>query len=744
MGSGFRLLLLLLLTGVWVQGQVPRKRIGVALAGGGAKGLAHIGVLQWMQEHRIPIDAIAGTSMGGLVGGIFAAGRNADEVRQFADEIDWDVALGPGATYYDLSFRRKQDQRAFPGLFEMGFRGGHLRLPGGLNAGHQVELLLDRIGFNYSDMRSFDDLPTPFRTVAADLRTGEKFVFQDGSLTLALRATMSLPAIFEPVPYQNMLLVDGGVVDNLPADIVRGMNSDVVIAVDLGIDVVGMDKSLSLVDVASRSITIMMRRNALESLKSADIVITPDVSSFDTLDFRSAELIMQRGYQVAEAMSAQLTPYAISEEEWKLYVENRRRKTPPEDFIPSFVQLSGNLSGDGGVNAKMFESLVNRPFDRTALDRVLTGVVGQGVYQSASYRQTEIDGKRGLTVQVTPKSYGPPFIRPLFILDASQGGAASFTAAARIAAFDVFTPNSEWRTDLSFGRVKSAGAEYYQFLGWRGLFAAPRAFYSKEQQWIVDEGATIATYNVSRAGGGFDIGYNFGRFMEVRTGVEIDRLKGEVLVGFPILPTARGTEGLWTNRYRLNALNSGAVPTKGWLIDAEFDWNFKTPDVYFLGEQVENPGSYGQAWAQFIHARPFSDKWSSLVRVLAGGSFAGQAQPFSEFRLGGPLRLGALETGELRGANLAFLSASVLRLLRNPPASSIGFGKIYALAGYEGGDAFDSRPSIFHSGTAAILAETVAGVVTVGYSYGEQGRRGFFFSLGRTFELGIRNPLELR
>jgi NTE family protein len=744
MGSGLRLLLPLLLTSVLVQGQVPRKRIGVALAGGGAKGLAHIGVLQWMEEHRIPIDAVAGTSMGGLVGGIFAGGRNSAEIRQFVNDIDWDVALGPGATYHDLSFRRKQDQRSFPALFEMGFRDWHFRLPGGLNAGHQVELLLDQVGFNYSEMTSFDDLPTPFRAVAADLRTAERVVFQDGSLSLALRATMSLPAIFEPVPYQNMLLIDGGTVDNLPADLVRGMNVDVVVAVDLGIETIAMDKPLSLLDVASRSITIMMYRNTIESLKFADVVVKPSVAAFNTLDFRTEDKIVDMGYQAAEAVAAELLPYAVSEDEWKIYVENRRKKTRPAGFTPEFIQLNGVLSGDGGVNARKFESLVNKPFDREAMEKSLTRIVGLGVYQSAGYSQKQVDGKRGLAIKVTPKSYGPPFVRPLFLLDSGQAGSASFTLAARIVAFDVFSRNSEWRTDLSFGRIKSAGTEYYQFLGWRGLFAAGRGFYSKEQQLIVDDGATLATYNVSRAGGGFDLGYNFGRFMEIRTGIEMDQLNGKVEVGFPILPTARGTEGLWNTRFRLNDLNSGTIPTRGWLIDSEFDWNFKTPDVFFMNQPDANTGSYGQAWSQFMYARPFADKWSTLVRVLAGGSFAGQVQPFSEFRLGGPLRLGALEVGELRGANLAFASAAVLRRFRNPPSSSFGIGRVYGSVGYEGGDAFDSKISIFNNGTAAVLAETVAGVVTVGYSYGEQGRHGFFFSLGRTFGIGVRNSFDVR
>ncbi len=197
----------------------PRPKIGVALEGGGAMGLAHIGVLKWFEEHHIPVDYVAGTSMGGLVGGFYATGMSPDELKTLIDGMDWKKILGDRTPYEDLAFRRKEDQRAYPNSLLFGLRGG-LSLPSGLNAGHQIGLLIDRVTLPYDEVPSFDALPVPFRCVATDLVSQKPYVFKDGSLAVALRATMSIPGAFSPVNDGKAVFVDGGLVDNLPTDVV--------------------------------------------------------------------------------------------------------------------------------------------------------------------------------------------------------------------------------------------------------------------------------------------------------------------------------------------------------------------------------------------------------------------------------------------------------------------------------------------------------------------------------------------
>src|SRR6516225_2842113 len=197
-----------------------RPKIGLVLEGGGALGLAHIGVIQYLEEHRIPVSYVAGTSMGGLVGGVYATGRDAAEVRELVESINWDEVISGQTAYNDLSFRRKQDAREYPSGLEFGLRKG-VQFPSGFNSGQQVDLILDRVALPYSQLQSFGDLPIPFACVATDLVTKSEHVFRSGPLDLALRSTMSLPGIFTPVVHEGHVFVDGGLLNNIPVRVAK-------------------------------------------------------------------------------------------------------------------------------------------------------------------------------------------------------------------------------------------------------------------------------------------------------------------------------------------------------------------------------------------------------------------------------------------------------------------------------------------------------------------------------------------
>src|SRR5580765_3868352 len=272
----------------------PRLKIGVALEGGGALGLAHIGVLQWFEDHHIPIDYLAGTSMGGLVGGLYATGKSPQQLRELVEKQNWDVILGGTIHYEDLSFRRKEDQVAFPNSIVLGLRRG-LVLPGGLNAGQQISLLIDRETLAYSGVQSFDDLPTPFRCVATDLVTGKQAVFKDGSLSQAMRATMAIPGLFSPIRESEHVYVDGGLVGNLPTDVVRDMGADIVIGVHLQTSPAEADKIQSLFAILGRSIDVVVAGNEIRGLAGADLVVSVELQDFSSLDYTKSKEIIERG-----------------------------------------------------------------------------------------------------------------------------------------------------------------------------------------------------------------------------------------------------------------------------------------------------------------------------------------------------------------------------------------------------------------------------------------------------------------
>lgn len=723
-------------------GVSARPRIGLALSGGGAKGLTHVGVLRWLEEHRIPVDVISGTSMGGLIGGIYATGLDSAQIRDFVIGIDWEEALATGPAFRELAFRRKEDQQSFPASLEFGVNKGKFQLPSALNAGHRVGLLLDRVALPFSSLRSFDDLPTPFRCVATDLRSGEPVVFASGELSRALRATMSLPAIFSPVMDQQRVLVDGGMVNNIPTEAARDMGANVIIAVDLGISTFAKDRAPSILDIANRSIEIMIRRNELESLKLADIVVAPPVGEIGTLQFENVDDLMERGYRAAEAVRDKLLKLSVDAAAWQAHLEARRKRNRPATLTPAFVSVEGGTGADRLQVQGSLQTLHGGPLDRELLERRLDRVEGWGPFASIGYRREVRPSGEGLVVELRRKRHGPLFLKPLMVLDSGQANVSTFTLGARLTGYNTLTRNSELRADVSYGRVRTIGIEHYQFLGPTGFFVAPRGFATEEQQLIVSNGQRLANYSVWRGGGGVDIGFNFGRYSEVRTGFEIARVRGAVEIGLPLLPRVRGREALWSTGWRLNTLNSNMVPTSGLSVETRLLWQFHSPDTFVLGQVLPLSDPFGQAWANVVWATEFSQKWSGLFRTGGGGTFAGSPTPFAEFRLGGPLRLGSLEVGEKRGANYGFASMGGLRRFYESATSPVR--KLYGAVLYETGDAFDSRLRLHHSGTVGIASETGFGVIFVGVGYGEQGRRGFFFSIGRTFDSGVRFGTLLR
>jgi NTE family protein len=318
-----------------------RPRIGLALSGGGALGLAEIGIIQWMHENHIPVDRIAGTSMGAIIGAMYATGMSPAEMKTFAEKINWDEALLPEPGYSQISFRRKQDRRNFLVGTPLGLKHG-LSGPNGYNPGQGVGLLLDRIAFPESTVSSFDDLPIPFRCVATDIQSGETVVLHDGSLPQAIRASMSIPGIFTPVLLNGRVLADGGMVQNIPVETARSMDSDVVIAVELRLAPVDIGGLSSLAGVLSRAIDVMIMQNEHRSLKLADAKISVDMKGFFVNDYSRVRELIQLGYRTAQEQSPALLLYAIKDPvEWQKYLDERnaRKKQPLKEI--NTIQVTG-------------------------------------------------------------------------------------------------------------------------------------------------------------------------------------------------------------------------------------------------------------------------------------------------------------------------------------------------------------------------------------------------------------------
>src|SRR3984957_2989728 len=360
-----------------VGGQKPtiepptRPTIGLVLEGGGALGFAHIGVIDWMEAHHIPVDDVAGTSMGGLIGGLYASGNSPQEIETFVGGIDWSAVLSGQVPFPALSYRRKEDKLAFPNRLDFGLKHG-VSFPNGLNSGSGVGMLLDREMLPYYDLKDFNDLPIPFRCVATDISTGTEHVFKDGSLAQAMRSTMSIPGVFAPVVHGTQIYSDGAAVNNLPVDVARDMGAKIVIAVYLDTGPVDKESFNLLVGgVAGRNLSIMVSANELKSMKDANILLKADVSKFTSSEFEKSAEIIPQGVRVAGEHSADLEKYALNDADWQAYVAQRDARRRTKIPVPQFVTVYGLEGAQRAEVANEFSKYVGKPIDSQKIDTTI-------------------------------------------------------------------------------------------------------------------------------------------------------------------------------------------------------------------------------------------------------------------------------------------------------------------------------------------------------------------------------------
>ncbi len=705
-----------------------RPTIGVALGGGGALGLAHIGMLQWMEENHIPVDKLAGTSMGALVGAVFATGRNGVEMRQLVKTILWDEALLKEPSYAQLSYRRKQDRRDYQFGGELGLKHGFTG-PNGFDPGHGVGLVLDRISFAYSTISSFDDLPTPFRCVATDLLSGQSVVLHDGSLAQALRASMAIPGVFTPQELDGKVLADGGIVDNLPTDVVRQMNADVVIAVDIVTQPPTPTQFESVSGVLTRAVDVMVLDNERRALQLADIVVSLDLGKLGAFDYDQSETIINLGYKAAAARAAALRPFALSDADWQTYVAEREtRKRSPEKFA-EVLEVTG-VSGDEQqhLEKRLQKTLHNDlRVDNLNIDKLdarLTQIVGEGRFDRMGYEGFVQNGVPGLRVVAHEKSYGPPFVDLAVNVDGSGVAAFDVSGGARVTFMDIDHHGGEWRNDLLFGSSNLAATEFYQPLAMSRFFVAPFAFASKFARNSFTGETRVAVFGDERAGGGFDLGYDSGGRSEIRLGYEIFSGKLDPLIGSAGLPIVSGNTGEFRLRYVWDGQDSPSVPSRGFRIVSNLSRVLQSPDLAHPITQLD---------VQTSTFEPISARTSLFFVASAGTSFHGTAGPFQVFALGGPFHLGAYLPQEFLGNHYGYSSLGFRRELYRLP-QLVG-GKIYWAGWYEAGTAFNDPDSVVVRGTfnLGVIAETIAGPLALAGSISPTGQSRINFSIGRLF-----------
>lgn len=714
-------LALIAVVAAWAQPS-SRPKLGVALGGGGALGFSHVGVLAWMEEHRIPIDYIAGTSMGALVGGFYATGKSPAEMQKLVRDIQWDQIFRGNPQFKNLRYRRKEDRRAFPNPLEFGLREG-FRTRRGVTAGQDLGLLLDRVLLTYSDELDFDQLPTPFRCVATDLITADPIVLRRGSLISSLRASIAIPGVFTPVEQDGKVLIDGGLSENLPTGVVKAMGADVVLGVVLPAAQIEEQDLGSLAGVLARSVSVAIIQNERRSVALANLTVRPDIKQYGNFSYQAADDLIKLGYEAAERSSAELMKYAVSEDEWRAWQQQRQARSRAKVPVPQFVEVKG---GKPETEARIKQKLtgqLGKPLEPENVEQVLTDIQGTGRFEASTYSIRERNGEAGIQVDLQQKVYGPPFLYAAIDVNGEDPRNVTFSFRTRLVVLDLGGYDSELRTTIGVGQQSLLETEYLRRIAGTSWFVAPRGGYRRDLTNIFLDGTGRAEYTIERANVALEGGRLFNRVGEARAGVEIGHLRTRLRIGSPAYTNIDGSYKAFNVRLAYDNQDSPQVPTHG----ARVVWNGQ---YYFDGPL---PKSFPATNLEASYFHSLSEQ--NLLFVLGGGgsSFGSRLPLPLQYTLGRPLALGALRVDELRGDRFVYVTTGYLRRVGQIPqllGDNVYLGGWYSLGGIP---SEDRNKTFFNNLTLGLVAETSLGPFFLGASFGEGGRRQVSFRLGRFF-----------
>lgn len=703
-----------------------RPRVGLVLGGGGARGAAHIGVLKELERMQIPIDAIAGTSMGAIVGGLYAAGMSADDLEYLVGSLDWAAALSDKPARKDLSFRRKQDDSEVPIDFELGLRGADIVLPKGAIQGQKLDLLLRELTLGVSHVRNFDDLLIPFRAIASDIERGEIFVMDSGDLAQSIRASMSVPGVFAPVRIDDRLLVDGGLVGNLGVDVMQAMGVDVIIAVDVEFPLYRPEELDSALTISEQMLTILIRKETLrqiEHLGSEDILIRPDLGTFASTNFGEILDTIEPGEAATRAQAASLETLSLDRAAWDTYLSQRTHLAPPASHL-AFVRVvhDGELAPEVLTSKLSVEA--GDPIDHAVLAYNADRLYGLGMYEKVSYELVDEGRKTGVEFRARSKSWGPNFLQLGVSLEDDFEGSTAFNLEARLTRAGINRLGAEWRNDLRLGTDPKLFSEFYQPLSFDSrLFIAPRINLEQSNINAFAADSTIARLRLSEAEAGIDMGRELGRVGEFRAGVFRGLGEARVKVGDPALPNVDFNSGGAFARLRFDSFDQSRFPRHGTRSDIK--WTLSRPGLGADNKFDTIEGEATQTWSRGKNSLQLGLSYATTLE--SDGAF----QDF--FPMGGFLRLSGLERGEIAGPHAAL--AKLVYYRRVGDTSGIMDTPVYFGMSAEAGNVWRTRAemdvdSMILNGSLFVGFDTFLGPVYVAAGFAEHGQSNFYLFIG--------------
>jgi NTE family protein len=705
-----------------------RPKICLVLSGGGARGAAHIGVLKVLEELHVPIDCIAGTSMGALVGGGYASGMTTGEMEALIATISTDALFIERPPRQDQELRRKLDDRSILFGLETGVKDGKLSLPKGVVSGVQLETFLRKLS-KISGFRHFDQLPIPYRAVATDLVSGTPVVFDEGELPNVMRASMSVPAAVAPAVVEGRILVDGGLTDNLPVDVARAMGADIVIAVNLGTPLATREELTSLLGVTGQMINILTNQNVQTSLRllgPADILIEPELGDFSAVDFDHLPRTVPIGEAAARKAADRLAALALPAGPYAALRARQTSAVPPDLRAVDEIRFTPMARVNAETLAGGLTTRVGQPLDPQALDSDMSRLFGSGDFERVNYRIIEEAGHRVLNIDAVEKAWGPNYLKFGLGLGSDLQGEAFFNAAVSYRRTWLNSLGAEWRTDLQIGKTSLLQTELYQPLdAARTFFVAPSAEVQRRTVDLFEGDQRLARYDVRSERASVDLGANLGnKYGELRGGVSFGNVHVDLDTGPPefLPPRDHAQLGAFTGRLIVDQLDSANFSREGYAGSANLFVNSSAlgADDPFSRWDVDGL-VVGSAGRHTLHAA-----------FKAGGRFSGSLPPYALFQWGGLLQQSGYPTGALLGQRLTFGRLVYYYKLIDTPI----FEGFYAGASLEAGRMAEplvpGSPTGLLKSTALFLGfDTPVGPLYLGYGLAADGNRSAYLYLGR-------------
>lgn len=716
---------------------VPHDRpvIGFAMGGGAALGMSEIGTLQWLEEHHIPVDVIAGTSMGSILAALYSTGHTPEEMKHVLTTTTVNTVFRIGSDYSTLNYRRREDQREIPSGLGIGLKHG-VSLRNSLLTDTGLNELLDREFLRYNDQTDFNDLPIPFRCQATDLNAAKTVTFSRGSLQDAVRASASIPGVFRPFEMDGHEYVDGAILENLPTQDVKAMGADVIIAVSLPLSPVGKGDLDSILGVLQRAFAVGIENNEARDRKLANVVIMPDIKGFSANDYLKTDELAKRGYDAAEAHKAELMKYALPDAQWQAYLEHRLLKQRGPAGTVLQVKVKAPRPQVEAVVHTMFQPVIGKAVDPDQIEKLVAQVRADGRYDAdytIGYDNPE-SNRPIILVSVNDKKTGPPFLDLGLDLQAQTGGITRATVAGILHYQDLGGYGSGLRVNMDVGFLTRVEGEYY----WKPrplghYFLAPRAGVTRRPYYIYqastqgDRGSD-SDYRISERQSQFvgfaaDAGWSDGQYQELRAGWDFENAQWTVTTGSDGLPNYGGNSQLARVRYVFDNQDRALVPRYG------------ARAIFSAGYLYATPASPSapKLNGQIEYAHTLGAKNTFLLNAEGGTLFnRAVAQPF-RYTLGGPLRLGASAIDQYRGTDYFLATPGYLRRIAQLPAplgSNIYVGGTYEIGQMRAPEYGRLMRQDVYFG---LIAETPLGVVTLAPAIGTNNSRKFVFTLGRFF-----------